>query len=783
MDVRGYDATVWQKIYSEGKGKFVFIAKLSGSMPSIELFADPPALVAQAPHLDAKTSDAMYRIHVPSMWGFRIKEVLKDPDTEELLSPSDQQIQQKYFTYDRNNNELSSVNRLIDADIYFNKDGSIKMTRSRDNITKNEILITPTGSSGKYYWNENGDQITIDTYELAVHLPIIGNLISDFYDMFYGEERALDINWYDADDPRKVLGDSLIQGKTFSLDCAAGSINTFHDRLGQIIQPLSSYPSPQQLATLNTDTIYTITNDEDETFYYYKDLDYEYTPVANSDIHYDAGSTLNAQLYEENMYYVRDISTGNYVIANRPFSYYTQHYNDYYHTGTQPLFYKKNVSTIRYQNIRLEQYLKNTYYYKEGDDYILDESENADGPLYPDEPYYKITNANRLNQTAKTFEANQVYRPNVYYYKSEDGLNYILSTESVPNPAINTFYTIDDPVAIGDGYQILYQPNVYYYKENGTYRFDNQGDGYRPERRPYYYIPYDTSELIQIYDAENDRIISGYALDTEHAIAITNFIDPSAPPINNQDIYIRDDTGNYIHISNIEDYSIARIYYMLPQTTEITEFFIPNKYFEYRTTNGAPKGYFLASEWKTNTTQYYQLINLFPNEKPFYVSGKYLYYDSGNNIYQIDYSPTMIRNGNTGYFIETGIYVYADSSHKFAKGYKWRDQALFVPASVTLATREIKEGFFQIENINNGYGSLNGAILRAAKMSASADEDNRESNTIMGSINLTNDTLNTLSHTYPQRLLYINDFGQITSTDITLTDLKNLFDRVAALES
>jgi len=122
---------------------------------------------------------------------------------------------------------VSSANREIHAEIYFNKDGTIKVTRNYDDSTVNEILITPTGESGKVYYDTNGNRITLDTYELAIHLPVIGNIISDFYDLFYGQNRNLDTIWYSAEDARVTTGDITLNYKTRDLDTVAGLVNTF----------------------------------------------------------------------------------------------------------------------------------------------------------------------------------------------------------------------------------------------------------------------------------------------------------------------------------------------------------------------------------------------------------------------------------------------------------------------------------------------------------------------------------------------------------------------------
>jgi len=79
--------------------------------------------------------------------------------------------------------------------------------------------------------------------ELSISLPAIGNAISDVYDMLYGtgaesgeHKRALDVKWYSPLQQHYIEnGDYSLGGKTRDLSTLAGTINTLHDRLGQII--------------------------------------------------------------------------------------------------------------------------------------------------------------------------------------------------------------------------------------------------------------------------------------------------------------------------------------------------------------------------------------------------------------------------------------------------------------------------------------------------------------------------------------------------------------------
>ena len=270
--LRGYDGTVWQKIYSEGKGKFILIARLNSLMPGLELFPDAPSLLPAAPYIDSKSSEALYRIHVPSHWGFRIKEAASEttPQGDYVYPLSDEKIIQKYAHYNAENELESTSNEEINADIYFNKKASDKEYSYHDNEVQNEILISPTGASGKIYFDREGRQVTIDTYELSVHLPMIGNMVSDGYDLIYGVQpigdeeeennnengdgspaRTTDIEWVDGIHTKEEKYNGLNNNKTHDLETLAGTLNTMHDRLGQIVCHLEAINSSDQAVDLS----------------------------------------------------------------------------------------------------------------------------------------------------------------------------------------------------------------------------------------------------------------------------------------------------------------------------------------------------------------------------------------------------------------------------------------------------------------------------------------------------------------------------------------------------
>jgi hypothetical protein len=93
------------------------------------------------------------------------------------------------------------INNNLNAAIYFNraafdpKDTSVKRVsdyKAEDNIVK----IAPTGISGEKYNKHDGSLDTAalpDTQELTIHLPEIGNMMSDAWDIIHGPLRNDDM--------------------------------------------------------------------------------------------------------------------------------------------------------------------------------------------------------------------------------------------------------------------------------------------------------------------------------------------------------------------------------------------------------------------------------------------------------------------------------------------------------------------------------------------------------------------------------------------------------------
>ena len=68
-------------------------------------------------------------------------------------------------------------------------------------------------------------------------MPSIGNAVSDLWDIVYGQERNLDINWNSLKGLRLALGEDGYQyNSKEGIETLAGCINSVHDLMGMIIE-------------------------------------------------------------------------------------------------------------------------------------------------------------------------------------------------------------------------------------------------------------------------------------------------------------------------------------------------------------------------------------------------------------------------------------------------------------------------------------------------------------------------------------------------------------------
>ena len=182
---RGYDSTVWQKVFDNGQDKYVMIAELNTVVPTFDVVADAPTVEPITPHFDIDSTDVYYKLHMQPQWGFKIK-------AQEDEVKSDEVVNYNWTEYNPATNENIPRSLSYDGDIYYNKKGFEEFTpKTQDDVTVNEISILPTGKSGKEYSTHIGAGTSqqIDTQEVTIHLPAIGNVVADAWDIIHGENR------------------------------------------------------------------------------------------------------------------------------------------------------------------------------------------------------------------------------------------------------------------------------------------------------------------------------------------------------------------------------------------------------------------------------------------------------------------------------------------------------------------------------------------------------------------------------------------------------------------
>ena len=169
---RGYDSTVWMKQYNNnGIPRYVNIAELNSVVPTFDVSVDAPTEIPNSPHFDEDSTNIYYNLHIQPQWGFRVKSA--------------------------ENSSLSDVEVNGDKKaIYFNKAGFQRGNKNAyanlNTVGADYINITPTGVSGQLYnSHKKGEpkKTAPDIQELSIHLPSIGNMMSDAWDIIHGPER------------------------------------------------------------------------------------------------------------------------------------------------------------------------------------------------------------------------------------------------------------------------------------------------------------------------------------------------------------------------------------------------------------------------------------------------------------------------------------------------------------------------------------------------------------------------------------------------------------------
>ena len=768
FDIRGYDSTIWEKVYTEGKGAFVLISHLNGLTPALELYPDPPRQLPAAPYIDNLSSDVYYRIHVPSMYGLQLKEV-KESDS----FISDQRETVLRYRYNNTNHAYDEYSTEIDAGIYLNLKGNNYQKRSVDNTTPNYVRIEPTGESGRVYYDANGNEQRKDIMEMSFSLPAIGNMLASGYDLMYGvvtnnTNRKTDVAWINGNQPDDVKHNETT--KSYDKNSLAGVVNTAHDILGQIIVPLAEKPSQQQIEQqLSEDLIYQIGDT-----YYRKGIAYDQEIIDLNSKYYDVQEGIEKpmlQFVDIGIIPKSDFIGNKYFILNSENQYVeAKEWNENTH------YWVKSIVGARYTPIELTQFIQGQFYYQNGENYICDQSINF--PLYPERTYYELTIAEDFPKRLE-----REYNTTDFWLKLDDG-SYEHPLESFPELG-KTYYYINqyDASLIEDINNVrFYVPGFYYYFDETTNQWEKATSRFLDKTKLYAIIVYKPTESIGYDEQGKPYLYRG----------IQNFIGPLDPNNAYQIQNCIGDMSDYYYIKNDNYYTfnslknIPESYGVQHPITMLRNWkrFITDPTIEYNDSNLYIKNkYYIQDETgsyiKSNGpfsrgTQYYKFSAIEPVKHPFYLMDTYFYQIPGTwDQFDISHTNTMTEST---YYTKAHLYVYSDSLRQCPYGYEWSDYVNFIPPSITLYYKKSRIDLIPIQGLVNGKNSIYGQALALHKMFGLNDEETRDTSEIRGAFNALQDILYLIKTIKPGHLLFVNDMGQIEATDdaITIDKLKAL---------
>ena len=885
----GWDSTVWEKVYIDNVEKYVMIAELNTVVPTFDLSADAPTQMPIPPHFDTASTDVYYKLHWQPQWGLRVgaasgiqstNSAITEPNTEKILSDDTTtwirelynintgQSDKYYLTASGEWKQFDDLAEIgddgkIPAAIYYNKAGFDSKVRYRSSLN-DSLNIGTTGYSQtlkdgvwentKYNTHKGSEQAeAVDTQELQMILPSLGNTISDIWDLIYGRgigndenendksfARLTDISWRST----PIVGEGqrlqLIQTddeesysyKVADVETVAGAINSVHDLMGMIIVKGDTPESLDDFATnrATNSNIYYFNNK-----FYRKaqkneltellDSEYIYEPVTitedtyNKNIHYikngDSYNITTGDFDSNTQYYVKKVKSGYKTIEIAKFQslvgenidlLYKNTSNDYifdstYHKGE--IYYSIDENKLEKKDVQ-GGYLPNTYYYKSGDDYILDKnlsgatqeleyklsdfrevyaktiyfpsyyyavSQNDDGDtLYvidaedftPGKTYHTIRKANNTSEikNKKLVYPRKRKEPKTVERAGQKFLVYatIKNNIEVYKDASNNYIMVasDTPITLKD--DEVYQ--VFNYPSTGDYI------AFKGDTEGVVYVDTDGKPIFNTYNPSDAGFESVNYLYIVEEISLTNSI--------TQIEYYKKTEDGYIRIKDHSDVDTAAstdIFYLL-KAEEFAHFYQSNKYY-YKGKDG--KSWLFDKGGVFQEDRQYCLI---PNEaitqQEIDLTDKYLYepgrfYYKKNNRYYLDNNSTATE-GRVYYLGSEEFCVATDSSGVLSRGMAWNG-ALSIPVSVTLGRR--KYGTYTMKELVGFARSLNtihGLILQINNFLEYGNEDTRDTSTVQGMLNTLNDIIVRFELLDPCQSVITDIYGRLHTAPIVTDD-------------
>lgn len=887
---RGWDSTVWQKVYENGKEKYVMIAELNSVVPTFAISADAPTLSPITPHFDEVSNNTYYEIHWQPQWGMRVKHAngLLSADSERVKSDEtttwiqsvynpDLNLHQYYYYGTDGRWHYANIHRSPDdtytelmpisfdevveyvkkqedsqlpAAIYYNKAGFNSKTHYESSI-ENNFQMSPTGYSEKPYkyseitiedadgslsttiaataWkkteyndHERGStSVQADTQEWQMIIPSLGNAVSKMWDLVYGVgadsegnqvyqydeegnivldeagrplgavdadyDRLTYINWVDgsaANDAKRLrLVHEKENGFTYDsqeVETLAGCINSVHDLMGMIIideTDLEDKDYDEFVAQSDEDKIYYL---KDGGYYRrgigydYKTIEYIYEEVIVEKDEYQP----NFYYYLENDKYITDID--NSFVEGR--TYYVKKL--------------KNTGDL-YTKVKLNQYEQGKYYYKAGDNYLVENSLTARNVTY-----YQFGGEDKLQEENPTDD----FDPTLYYELREEDKTYVPVTTKTPKKDV--YYSIPQAIA---------PPITHVLEDPKQYDFTNET--YQGERLRYFWTPgafatkiYDETGALSYQltsmNASYDPTAEYYMIDFHRK----SIINPDTGEVTYEPVVLEDEEGHKkayrVDLIEIEDNSYYRI---VEDETSEKQIFIP------ATKESIAKEYEDLGRARLNNTEYsdtyspdfakyyyYRLEELTEYPKSmFYITNKFYYIDENNNFLKdkslkltsgrqyytlldgafvaadvIFYKPNTyyyqeddfylldksFTKRDVDYYEKNYLYIYSDLEGLYSTGSQWNRGVEQIPCTIELAKRSEVYEMKVLNGFARTFNTIHGLILNINKILLSGDYHTRDRNTVQGCINLINDIIDRFEEDFEPRGLLISDnYGRIQS--------------------
>lgn len=192
---RGYDGTVWTKVYDAEKKqyKYVMIAELNTVVPNFHLVAEQPAMAPIAPWFDSNLTNIDYYLHLQQPLAIKIRE---KNETASVAANrrygEDDAIHSSVVTYS-GSSALYGQTATVDTTgtyvpaIYYFKDGFSAANHTSPKTTTNKIAFD-WEQSGRIYGQTpfTAGTTANDIMSWYIQLPNIGITVSDFFDQAYG---------------------------------------------------------------------------------------------------------------------------------------------------------------------------------------------------------------------------------------------------------------------------------------------------------------------------------------------------------------------------------------------------------------------------------------------------------------------------------------------------------------------------------------------------------------------------------------------------------------------